>query len=131
MEFFLNSGQIFTTKLFSPNQNPNNVCPTTLLSSTIDRHYKTITLDFILKESEKSSFSTIDIGLRQCLDTGPTTIDLSTTLNTSIIIDSENITSKTLTFPNTVISKDLELIIQLNSYTFNHTPFIDKITLSW
>ena len=59
------------------------------------------------------------------------TSDQSITLNQQIIIDSETIQSVTLDLPPSIIADDMQLIIQLDSFTFGRSPYIDDITLTW
>ena len=89
----------------------------------IDRYYKTLRVDFDHPADTLQVLSGVSIGFINN--------DKSITLNQTIIIDSENIDSITLDLPPSIIADDMQLIIQLDSFTFGRSPYIDDITLSW
>ena len=106
-EFFHHYGR-YITQPFSP---------------PIDRYYKTLRVDFDHPDDTLQVLSGVSIGFINN--------DKSITLNQTIIIDSENIDSITLDLPPSIIADDMQLIIQLDSFTFGRSPYIDDITLSW
>ncbi len=93
------------------------------LNNDIDRYYKTLTVDFTHPTDTLQVLSGVTIGFINN--------DQSITLNQQIIIDSETIQSVTIDLPSSIIADDMQLIIQLDSFTFGRSPYIDDITLTW
>tara|TARA_A100001015_G_scaffold126836_1_gene140555 strand:+ start:6790 stop:9531 length:2742 start_codon:yes stop_codon:yes gene_type:complete len=93
------------------------------ISSNIDRLYSTLSFDYLAVTDQKYAVSAIYVEF----------IDETTSylLPDYIIIDQETVTTNTLTLPNNIASDSLYLKLHLYSYTFNHTPIVDTITLSW
>jgi competence protein ComGC len=99
------------------------VFSTTPITSKIDRYYKNLSLTFLTNQSQPTSLSEIEI---EFLNNNKTY-----TLADIILLDSETITSKNISLPLSIIADDFTLNIYLKSYSFNSTPFIDSLTLSW
>jgi len=93
------------------------------ITSSLDRYYKSLTIRYTHPEDTFQVLSGVTIGFINN--------NRSITLNNQIIIDSEDLNSVTVDLPSSIIADDFQLIIQLDSFTFGRSPYIDDITLSW
>ena len=93
------------------------------IQNPIDRFYKTLRIDYAHPPETFQVLSGVTIGFMNN--------NKSITLNTQILIDSEDLNSVTVDLPPSIIADDMQLIIQLDSFTFGRSPYIDDITLSW
>lgn len=93
------------------------------INSNVDRQYSSIVFDYLAETGNKFAVSAIYVEF----------IDgtASLLMDDYIVIDQETATSNTLTLPNNIVSDSLFLKVYFYSYTFNHTPIVDTITLSW
>jgi hypothetical protein len=93
------------------------------LTSNVNRFYSTIELSFRNDPEKKSAISAI---FAEFIDDNTSTI-----IDDYTIIDTETITSNIMTLPNNIIGNSIYLKLHIYSYTFNHTPIIDTIKVSW
>ena len=93
------------------------------ITSSIDRHYKSLSFEFLINQSQDSSLSEIEIEF----ENNNTTFKLPT----SVLLDNETITSANIDLPIAIIADKFNLNIYLKSYRFNSTPHIDSLKLSW
>ena len=93
------------------------------ITSTLDRYYKTLEINYANLENTYKVLSGITIAFVK----GENII----TLNNEILIDDESLNSVQIDLPPSLISDDMQLNIQLDSFTFGRSPYIDDITLSW
>lgn len=93
------------------------------LNSKVNRFYSSIELTFRNDPNKKSAISAI---FAEFINENTSTI-----IDDYTIIDTETITSNIMTLPNNIIGNSIFLKVHLNSYTFNHTPIVDTIKISW